>query len=159
MGRIQKQKREMIMEANRRLLKESGPLTIDEGQTISLECRNVNSGRSIDIDGSIDTNSRDVSTGYRDTVTDEYVDYPEVVPQFMVVRERGLDGGVLAGQDETFGINIQKIDDPKLISKLGEGNQLLYCRDAYCADKYYCKVKDVTAQFGGELEKNGVDIY
>jgi len=158
MGRIEKQKREMIMEANRRLLNESGPLNIGEGQTISLECRNVTNGRVVDIDGSIDVNSRDVSTGYRDPVTDEYVDYPEVVPQFIVVRERGLDGGVLAGQDETFGINIQKIEDPELMTGVGGGIQLLYCADAYCSNKYYCKVKSVTTQFGGELRDHGVKV-
>jgi hypothetical protein len=30
--------------------------------------------------------------------------------------------------------------------------------DFICSGKYYCEVKDVTAQFGGELRKNGVDI-
>jgi hypothetical protein len=157
MGRLDKLKREMITEANRRLLNETGPLNIDEGQNITLQCDNITSGRVIDIDGRIDVNSRDVSTGYRDSRGD-YVDHEEVVPQFMVIRERGLDGGVLAGQDETFNINIQKIEDPELITYIGEGVKLLYCRDAYCSDKYFCKVMDVTAQFGSELRKNGVDI-
>ena len=157
MGRLDKLKREMITEANRKLLNETGPLNIDEGQTIVLECKSVNSSRIIDIDGAVSVDSRDVSTGYRDN-TGEYVDYEEVVPQFMVIRERGLDGGVLAGQDETFNINLQKIEDPELVTYIGEGVQLLYCRDAYCSDKYYCEVIDVTAQFGSELQKNGVKI-
>ena len=157
MGRLDKLKREMITEANRKLLNETGPLNIDEGQTIVLECKSVNSSRIIDIDGAVSVDSRDVSTGYRDN-TGEYVDYEEVVPQFMVIRERGLDGGVLAGQDETFNINIQKIEDTELVTYIGEGVQLLYCRDAYCSDKYYCEVIDVTAQFGSELQKNGVKI-
>lgn len=157
MGRIGKLKREMITEANRKMLNETGPLNIDEGQTIVLECKSVNSSRIIDIDGAVSVDSRDVSTGYRDN-TGEYVDYEEVVPQFMVIRERGLDGGVLAGQDETFNINLQKIEDPELVTYIGKGVQLLYCKDAYCSDKYYCEVIDVTAQFGSELQKNGVKI-
>jgi hypothetical protein len=64
----------------------------------------------------------------------------------------------LAGQDETFNINLQKIEDPELVTYIGEGVQLLYCRDSYCSDKYYCEVIDVTAQFGSELQKNGVKI-
>jgi len=157
MGRLDKLKREMITEANRKLLNETGPLNIDEGQTIVLECKSVNSSRIIDIDGAVSVDSKDVSTGYRDN-TGEYVDYEEVVPQFMVIRERGLDGGVLAGQDETFNINLQKIEDTELVTYIVEGVQLLYCRDAYCSDKYYCEVIDVAAQFGSELQKNGVKI-
>ena len=157
MGRIGKLKRQVISEANRKMLNETGPLNIDEGQNITLQCNNVTSGRVIDIDGRIDVNSRDVSTGYRDSRGD-YVDHEEVVPQFMVIKERGIDGGVLAGQDETFNINIQKIEDPELITYIGEGVKLLYCRDPYCSDKYYCDVIDVTSQFGGELRKNGVNI-
>lgn len=157
MGRIGKLKRQMITEANRRLLKETGPLHIEEGQTIVLECKSVNGSRIIDIDGTVSVDSEDVSTGYRDEYGD-YYDHEEVVPQFRVVRKRGIDGGVLAGQDETFNINLQKIEDPELITYIGEGVQLLYCRDAYCSDKYYCEVIDVTAQFGSELQKNGVKI-
>jgi hypothetical protein len=157
MGRIGKLKREMITEANRKMLNETGPLNIDEGQNISLGCKSFSGGRVINIDGRVDVDSRDVSTGYRDN-NDEYVDYEEVVPQFTVIKERGLDDGVLAGQDEIFNINIQKIEDPELITYVGEGVKLLYCRDSYCSDKYYCKVIEVSAQFGGELEKNGVKI-
>jgi hypothetical protein len=62
MGRIGKLKREIITEANRKLLNETGPLNIDEGQTIVLECKSVNSSRIIDIDGAVSVDSRDVST-------------------------------------------------------------------------------------------------
>ena len=157
MGRIGKLKRQIISEANKRLLNETGPLNIEEGQTISLKCNSVNSGRVINIDGIVDVNSKDVSTGYLDSSGD-YYDHQEVVPQFTVTREIGLDGGVLIGQDETFNINLQKLEDPELITYIGEGVRLLYCRDAYCSDKYYCEVMDVTEQFGGELRKNGVNI-
>jgi hypothetical protein len=157
MGRIEKLKRQIIAEANKRLLNETGPLKIDEGQNITLECTNVNNGSSISIDGRVDVNSRDVSTGYRDE-NGHYHDHEELVPQFLVVKERGLDGGVLAGQDQTFEINIQTIEDPELKTYIGEGVQLLYCDDAYCSDKYYCQVINVTPQFGDELQRNGVKI-
>ena len=156
MGRIGKLKREMITEANRKMLNETGPLNIDEGQTINLYCENETS-RVIKIDGRVDVNSRDVSTGYRNE-RGEYVDFEEVIPQFTVIRERGLDGGVLAGQDEAFNINVEKIEDEKLISKLGEDVLLTYYRDPYSEDKYYCKVIDVTDQFAQELTSKGVKV-
>ena len=56
MGRIGKLKREMITEANRKMLNETGPLNIDEGQTINLYCENENN-RVIKIDGRVDVNS------------------------------------------------------------------------------------------------------
>ena len=154
MGRIGKQKREMIMEANRRLLNESGPLNISEGQTISLKCSSEDSGRSIDIDGRVDLESRDNSGGYSDGGI--YTDNEELIPQFFVVRERGLDGGVLEGQDQTFGINIKKIDEPELTSTAGGGSLLVYF-DSY-SNKYFCKVINVTTQFGGELRDHGVKV-
>ena len=153
MGRIGKQKREMIMEANRRLLNESGPLNISEGQTISLKCSSEDSGRSIDIDGRVDLESRDNSGGYSDGGI--YTDNEELIPQFFVVRERGYDGP-LEGQDQTFGINIKKIDEPDLLSTLGEGSRLVYF-DSY-TNKYFCEVINVTAQFGGELRDHGVKV-
>jgi len=156
MGRIGKLKREMITEANRKMLNETGPLNIDEGQTINLYCENENN-RVIKIDGRVDVNSRDVSTGYRDERGD-YVDYEEVVPQFTVIRERGIDAGVLVGQDEEFGVTVEKIMDDKLISKLGGNVLLTYYRDPYSEDKYYCKVIDITDQFAQELTSKGVKI-
>jgi len=156
MGRLDKLKREMITEANRKMLNETGPLNIDEGQTINLYCENENN-RVIKIDGRVDVNSRDVSTGYRDERGD-YVDYEEVVPQFTVIRERGIDAGVLVGQDEEFGVTVEKIMDDKLISKLGGNVLLTYYRDPYSEDKYYCKVIDITDQFAQELTSKGVKI-
>lgn len=156
MGRIGKLKREMITEVNRKMLNETGPLNIDEGQTINLYCENENN-RVIKIDGRVDVNSRDVSTGYRDERGD-YVDYEEVVPQFTVIRERGIDAGVLVGQDEEFGVTVEKIMDDKLISKLGGNVLLTYYRDPYSEDKYYCKVIDITDQFAQELTSKGVKI-
>ncbi len=157
MGRLDKLKREMITEANKRLLNETGPLNIDEGQTINLNCTNYETRRTIDIDGNVDVDSRDVSTGYRNS-NDEYVDHEKLVPQFLVIRERGIDGGVLAGQDETFFINLETIDDEKLISKLGNNVLLTYYSDPYAVDKYYCKVNDITDQFAQELTSKGVRI-
>ena len=154
MGRLEKLKREMILEANRKLLKESGPLNISEGQTISLKCSSEDSGRSIDIDGRVDLESMDNSGGYSDGGI--YTDNEELIPQFFVVRERGLDGGVLEGQDQTFGINIKKIDEPELTSNLGEGARLVYF-DSY-TNIYFCEVIHVTTQFGDELRDHGVKV-
>ena len=153
MGRLEKLKREMILEANRKLLKESGPLNISEGQTISLKCSSKDSGRSIDIDGRVDLESRDNSGGYSDGGI--YTDNEELIPQFFVVRERGYDGP-LEGQDQTFGINIKKIDEPELISTTGGGSRLIYF-DSY-RNKYFCEVINVTPQFGGELRDHGVKV-
>jgi len=154
MGRLDKLKREIITEANRKMLNETGPLNIAEGQTINLHCETENN-RVIKIDGRVDVNSRDVSTGYRDERGD-YVDYEEEIPQFTVIRERGIDAGVLAGQDEEFGVTVEKIIDDKLISKLGGNVLLTYYRNSSLPNKYYCKVIDITDQFAQELSSKGV---
>jgi hypothetical protein len=156
MGRLDKLKREMITEANRKMLNETGPLNIAEGQTINLHCETENN-RVIKIDGRVDVNSRDVSTGYRDERGD-YVDYEEEIPQFTVIRERGIDAGVLVGQDEEFGVTVEKIIDDKLISKLGGDVLLTYYRNSSLPNKYYCKVIDITDQFAQELTSKGVKI-
>ena len=156
MGRLDKLKREMITEANRKILNETGPLNIAEGQTINLYCETENN-RVIKIDGRVDVNSRDVSTGYRDERGD-YVDYEEVIPQFTVIRERGIDAGVLVGQDEEFGVTVEKIMDDKLISKLGGNVLLTYYRNSSLPNKYYCKVIDITDQFAQELTSKGVKV-
>lgn len=156
MGRLDKLKREMITEANRKILNETGPLNIAEGQTINLYCETENN-RVIKIDGRVDVNSRDVSTGYRDERGD-YVDYEEVVPEFTVIRERGIDAGVLVGQDEEFGVTVEKIMDDKLISKLGGNVLLTYYRNSSLPNKYYCKVIDITDQFAQELTSKGVKV-
>ena len=156
MGRLDKLNREMITEANRKILNETGPLNIAEGQTINLYCETENN-RVIKIDGRVDVNSRDVSTGYRDERGD-YVDYEEVIPQFTVIRERGIDAGVLVGQDEEFGVTVEKIMDDKLISKLGGNVLLTYYRNSSLPNKYYCKVIDITDQFAQELTSKGVKV-
>ena len=157
MGRIQKLKRELIMEANRKLLNETGPLNIDEGQSISLSCISQKRGDTIDIDGRVDVDSRNVKPGYIDE-RGIYVEPDEVIPQFLVIKERGIDAGVLAGQDETYFINLEKIESSKLASKVGEGVMLTYYDDPYGANKYICKVINVTDQFRCELLKNGLTI-
>ena len=156
MGRLDKLKREMITEANRKILNETGPLNIAEGQTINLYCETENN-RVIKIDGRVDVNSRDVSTGYRDERGD-YVDYEEVIPEFTVIRERGIDAGVLVGQDEEFGVTVEKIMDDKLISKLGGNVLLTYYHNSSLPNKYYCKVIDITDQFAQELTSKGVKV-
>lgn len=146
------------------LVEQTGPLSIQDDQTITLSCNEVSNitGTPIIISGRVDTDSENAKWGYRDPETDEYIEPETVVPKFTVYSEPQM-GSVTGDEEIANGFYITPITQD-LSNALGgvTGNVIEYFQEGSPGDpnteRFYCKVSQVSAQFKTELQKNKVQI-
>lgn len=146
------------------LVEQTGPLTIEDGQTITLSCNEVSNikGTPIIISGRVDIDSQNAEWGYRDPVTDEYVEPETVVPKFTVYSKPQM-GSVTGDEEIANGFYIVPVTK-NLSDSLGgmTGNVIEYFQGGSPGnpntERFYCKVSQVSAQFKTELQKNNVQI-
>lgn len=154
MGRLEKMKRQIIEEANKKILNED--IQPNEDDTIKLECFRLNpTGVVIDkinIEGKA---VKGISGGFW---TDE-----KNVPNIKVISTYPIDS-MLSGQEKSDGIYVETISDPLLVDVLDieENSKVLthYNRNILSdpTKRHYCIVLDITDNLKSELQKEGVHI-
>jgi len=138
-----------------RVLKEQNdPINIAEGQTIKLTCKQLQTGETKPIEGTVDTQVLNVKWGHRETNPDRYVEPEEEIPQFMVATMIG---------PSALG-DAQEIMEPVYVEKVGqEFKDLVGYDSGYVlthfderGNRFYCKVDDISGQLKTELVNYGV---